>query len=40
MNQVSITYVGKDYDYLAPLACGDVAAEDLALKLDLSLIHI
>jgi 4,5-dihydroxyphthalate decarboxylase len=34
MNEVSITYVGKDYDYLAPLACGDVAAEGIALRLD------
>jgi 4,5-dihydroxyphthalate decarboxylase len=34
MNEVSITYVGKDYDYLAPLACGDVAAEGIALTLD------
>jgi 4,5-dihydroxyphthalate decarboxylase len=34
MSEVTITYVGKDYDYLAPLACGDVAAEGIALTLD------
>jgi 4,5-dihydroxyphthalate decarboxylase len=34
MKEVPITYVGKDYDYLAPLACGDVAAEGIALTLD------
>jgi 4,5-dihydroxyphthalate decarboxylase len=34
MDRVPIVYVGKDYDYLAPLACGDVAAEGIALTLD------
>lgn len=35
-NAVSLRYIGKDYDYLAPLACGDVAAEGLDLRLERS----
>ena len=34
MTLMPITYVGKDYDYLAPLACGDVTAEGVTLKVD------
>lgn len=34
MAGLALTLVTKDYDYLAPLACGDVVAEDLDLKLD------
>ena len=34
MKSVSITYIGKDYDYLAPLACGDVRAEGIDLTVD------
>lgn len=34
MSKLTVTVVAKDYDHLAPLACGDVVAEDLDLKLD------
>jgi 4,5-dihydroxyphthalate decarboxylase len=34
MSKLSVTLVIKDYDYIAPLACGDVVAQDLDLKLD------
>src|SRR5215208_585792 len=34
MSKLTVTLVIKDYDYLAPLACGDVVAEDLDLRLD------
>ena len=34
MAKLSVTLVIKDYDYLAPLACGDVVAEELDLTLD------
>lgn len=34
MARVPIAFAGKDYDYLAPLACGDVVAEGIALTLD------
>ena len=29
-------YIGKDYDFLAPLACGDVVAENMDLRLERS----
>jgi len=31
-----LRYIGKDYDYLAPLACGDVVADGLDLTLERS----
>src|SRR5262245_33450038 len=31
-----LRYIGKDYDYLAPLACGDVIADGLDLRLERS----
>jgi 4,5-dihydroxyphthalate decarboxylase len=31
-----LRYIGKDYDYLAPLACGDVEAEGMDLRLERS----
>lgn len=31
-----LRYIGKDYDYLAPLACGDVVADGLDLRLERS----
>jgi len=34
MGHVAITLVMKDYDYLAPLACGDVAVSGVDLTLD------
>ncbi|HVC34414.1 MAG TPA: hypothetical protein VNL16_12965 [Chloroflexota bacterium] len=34
MSGLALTLVTKDYDYLAPLACGDVVAAGLDLKLD------
>ena len=34
MGDVNITLVIKDYDYLAPLVCGDVVAEGINLTLD------
>ena len=34
MGKLAVTLVIKDYDYLAPLACGDVVAEELDLTLD------
>ncbi len=34
MRNPAITLVMKDYDYLAPLACGDVEAEGVPLRLD------
>jgi len=33
-SDVELTLVAKDYDHLAPLACGDVAVEGVALTLD------
>jgi 4,5-dihydroxyphthalate decarboxylase len=34
MTKLQVTLVIKDYDHLAPLACGDVVAADLDLTLD------
>jgi 4,5-dihydroxyphthalate decarboxylase len=34
MSEPSITFVVKDYDYIAPLVCGDVVAEGMALQLE------
>jgi len=34
VSKLQITVVLKDYDHLAPLACGDVVAEGIALRLD------
>lgn len=34
MSNIAITLVTKNYDYLAPLACGDVVAEGIDLNLD------
>ncbi|MGH2461130.1 MAG: hypothetical protein ACRDIY_19910 [Chloroflexota bacterium] len=34
MPRLALTLVVKDYDFLAPLAGGDVVAEDLELTLD------
>lgn len=34
MDDVRMTLVMKDYDYVAPLACGDVVADGIALRLD------
>jgi 4,5-dihydroxyphthalate decarboxylase len=34
MSTLTVTLVIKDYDHLAPLAAGDVVAEDLDLRLD------
>jgi 4,5-dihydroxyphthalate decarboxylase len=32
----TLRYIGKDYDFLAPLACGDVVADGLDLRLERS----
>jgi 4,5-dihydroxyphthalate decarboxylase len=34
MARLAVTVLVKDYDHLAPLACGDVVAEDLDIRLD------
>ena len=34
MDRLSVTLVMKDYDHIAPLACGDVSVEGVDLKLD------
>ncbi|MGQ9584262.1 MAG: hypothetical protein ACUVX9_04770 [Anaerolineae bacterium] len=34
MNKPAITLVIKDYDYVAPLACGVVTVEGVSLTLD------
>ena len=36
MSSQPFHYIGKDYDFLAPLACGDVAAEGMDLRLERS----